>query len=145
MSDTGSLIRLHHHENKETVLDFLSDYQGRLYYKNAPVYIQVSADKRNAIIPLTDGIFVDKSYFLTQEQYEVLTQFSFKNSNLYFGNKIISWEYTEAQLKIVNNEIWEILNKEYPQDDVVYSHIRTADDKIFMAADGLVFTGTDGD
>ncbi len=145
MSDTGSLIRLHHHGNKENVLDFLSDFQGRLYYKNAPVYIQVSADKRNAIIPLSDGIFVDKSYFLTQEQYEVLAQFSFKNSNLYFGTKIISWEYTEAQLKIINNEIWETLNKEYPQDDVVYSHIRTADDKIFVAADGLVFTGTDGD
>ena len=139
MADTGSLIKLHYHQNQADVLDFLSDVDGKLYYKDAPVYIHVSADERNAIVKLPDGIFVDKSFFLTRQQYEVLTQFKFENSLLYFGDHTISWDYTYQQIQLTNKEVWDALNVEYPQEDVVTEYMTTADGKIFLTADNKIF------
>lgn len=139
MADTGSLIKLHYHKNQSEVLDFLSVVDGNLYFKNAPIYIQVSADARNAIVKLPDGIFVDKSYFLTKQQYDVLTKFKFENSLLYFGEHTISWDYTYQQIQLTNKEVWDVLNAEYPQDDVVTEYMGTADGKIFMTADNKIF------
>lgn len=139
MADTGSLIKLHYHQNQTDVLDFLSVVNGNLYFKNAPIYIHVSEDEKNAIVKLPDGIFVDKSYFLTKAQYDVLTQFKFENSLLYFGEHIISWDYTYQQIQLTNKEVWDALNVEYPQDDIVTEYMSTADNKIFMTADHKVF------
>lgn len=144
MADTGSLIRIHYHENQLDVLDFLSDEDGKLYFKNAPVYTQVSSDSKNAITKLPDGIFVDGSYFLTETQYNVLTQFSYDNSLLKFGDRVISWEYTLQQIQLTNKEIWDVLNPEYPQDDLVIGYMSTSDDKIFVCSNNVVFLGKDG-
>lgn len=139
MSNPGSLIRLHYHNNQLDVLDFLSDNEGELYYKDSPIYIQVSSAENNAIVKKPDGIFVDNSYFLTKEEYNVLTKFSFDNSLLKFGDHIISWDYTYQQIQLTNSEIWDVLNVEYPQDDVVSKHTSTSDGKIFLTADNEVF------
>lgn len=139
MAETGSLIRLHYHANKESVLDFLTDSAGNLYYKGSPIYTQVSTDKRNAIVKLPDGVFVDNTYFLTKEQYELLTKFSFENSLLQFGSHIIAWDYTYQQIQLTNKEVWDILNVEFPQDDVVTKYTKTADNKIMITKDGKVF------
>ena len=88
MANSGSLIQLHKHLNLD-ILEQLSELDGNLYYKNIPIYIAVSNNPNNAITTLTDGIFVDNSYFLSKNQYDLLTKFSYKDNELYYNNILV--------------------------------------------------------
>ena len=111
MADTGSLIQLHKHLNFE-VLEALEDSNGRLYYKGVPIYTAVSKNPNNAITTLTDGIFVDNTYFLSKEQYDLLTKFSYENNELYYDGVIVSREYQNNQISNMISSLWNKLNSE---------------------------------
>ena len=110
-NNTGSLIKLHNHNNYGT-LEALEDYDGKLYYKGAPVYTAVSNDNRNAIITFTDGIFVDNSYFLNENQYSLLTKFSYKNGELYYDDVIVSRKYNDNAIYDMITAVWNKLDAE---------------------------------
>ena len=99
MAKAGSLIQLHSHTNLE-ILEFLSDVNDNLYYKGAPIYIQISSNKNNAIKKLPDGIFVDNS---------ILSRLSTKDDKIYFDNKLITQEYTEKEIQNMITGMWSIL------------------------------------
>lgn len=44
MNNTGSLIQIHHHNNFET-LEQITDYNGTLYYKDAPILYAASDEE----------------------------------------------------------------------------------------------------
>ena len=111
MADTGSLIQLHKHNNFE-VLEYLEDSDGKLYYKDVPIYTAVSESPNNAITTLTDGIFVDNTYFLSKEQYELLSKFSFKDNELYYDGIIVSREYQNNQIDNMISSLWNKLDTE---------------------------------
>ena len=102
MANSGSLIQLHKHLNLD-ILEQLSELDGNLYYKNMPIYIAVSNNPNNAITTLTDGIFVDNSYFLSKNQYDLLTKFSYKNNELYYNNILVSRNLNDTLLNHINN------------------------------------------
>ena len=102
MANSGSLIQLHKHLNLD-ILEQLSELDGNLYYKNMPIYIAVSNNPNNAITTLTDGIFVDNSYFLSKNQYDLLTKFSYKDNELYYNNILVSRNLNDTLLNHINN------------------------------------------
>ena len=101
MANTGSLIQLHTHSNLE-LLELLSDVDGNLYYDGKPIYVQISANKNNAIKKLADGIFVDNS---------ILSRLSIKDDKIYFDNELIK------SVKISQESGNEIVEK----DDGIFS------------------------
>lgn len=111
MSSAGSLIQLHHHSNID-VLDDISDSDGKLYYKGTPIYTQVSKTDGNAIQTLSDGIYVDSTYFLTEDQYNLLTKFSFVNNELLYDGEIVSREYKNSAVVNCVNAVWEAIEQE---------------------------------
>lgn len=111
MADTGSLIQLHKHNNFE-VLEYLEDSDGKLYYKGVPIYTAVSENPNNAITTLADGIFVDNTYFLSKDQYELLSKFSFKDNELYYDGIIVSREYQNNQIDNMISSLWNKLDAE---------------------------------
>jgi hypothetical protein len=114
-----------------------------LYYKNVPIFIQVSKEAKNAIIKKSDGIFVDSSYFLTETQYRMLTKFDFYNGNLMYDGRIVVREYTEDQLYVLHNQIWNELNQEYTLSNLPNNTFATVDKQVFVTKDNQVFTGGD--
>ena len=141
-NQTGSLIKLHYHENL-ALLHLLSDVNGNLYYKNLPIYTKLSEEKYNAIVHKTDGIYVDSRYFLNEDQYRILTKFDFYNGNLVYEDRIISWDYTQDQLYVTHQQIWQDLEQEFPSDIMADNCIITADDLILYTQDDLMFKGGD--
>lgn len=139
MAGTGSLIEIHVHENFD-VLELLSDVNGNLYYKNLPIFIQISDDEKNAITQTDKGIFVDSSYFLNKQQYQLLSKFSFVNGTLMYNNRIIAWEYTQEQLDTLNGQIWNSIDKEYevPYSDIFTDSVKTSDNKVLITSNGKV-------
>ena len=138
----GSLIHIHYHDNFN-VLEEISDVNGNLYYKNVPIFIQVSKEAKNAIIKKSDAIFVDSSYFLTETQYRMLTKFDFYNGNLMYDGRIVVREYTEDQLYVLHNQIWNELNQEYTLSNLPDNTFATVDKQVFVTKDNQVFTGGD--
>lgn len=139
-SGTGSLIEIHSHENY-SLLEALSFKDGKLYYENLPISAQLSKSEKNAIVQNEDGLFVDSSYFLSQEQYQILSKFSFSMGCLMYNGKIIAWEYTEQQLNTLNTQVWNTLDEDYPFEDTVDGTIMTADNSILLTKYNKIFTG----
>lgn len=142
MAGTGSLIQIHYHANFD-VLEELSEVNGNLYYKNLPIFVQVSEEKNNAITKKKDGIHVDSSFFLNETQYQVLSKFEFYNGNLVYDGRIVSWEYTEDQLYVLHKQIWNELNEEYTNTNAALpdNAFVTSDKNVFLTQDNNVFIG----
>lgn len=114
MSEIGSIIKLHQHNNFP-VLEKITDNEGKLFYNNNPIYISISKEEHNAIVKKDDGIFVDNKNYLNDEQFQTLTKITFVNGDLKFDNKVISWDYTKDQITRTNLNIWDVLKKEFPE------------------------------
>lgn len=110
-SGTGSLIQLHKHDNFD-VLEELEDSSGKLYYKGVPIYTAVSSKANNAIVTVSDGIYVDSSCFLSGDQYDLLTKFSYKNGELLYDNVIVSREYQDNAIYDTVTAVWAKLDAE---------------------------------
>lgn len=110
-SGTGSLIQLHKHDNFD-VLEELEDSGGKLYYKSVPIYTAVSSKPNNAIVTISDGIYVDGSCFLSGDQYDLLTKFSYKNGELLYDNVIVSREYQDNAVYDTVTAVWAKLDAE---------------------------------
>lgn len=110
-SGTGSLIQLHKHDNFD-VLEELEDSGGKLYYKGVPIYTAVSSKANNAIVTVSDGIYVDGSCFLSGDQYDLLTKFSYKNGELLYDNVIVSREYQDNAIYDTVTAVWAKLDAE---------------------------------
>lgn len=110
-SGTGSLIQLHKHDNFD-VLEELEDSGGKLYYKGVPIYTAVSSKANNAIVTVSDGIYVDGSCFLSGDQYDLLTKFSYKNGELLYDNVIVSREYQDNAIYDTITAVWAKLDAE---------------------------------
>lgn len=110
-SGTGSLIQLHKHDNFD-VLEELEDSGGKLYYKGVPIYTAVSNKANNAIVTVSDGIYVDGSCFLSGDQYDLLTKFSYKNGELLYDNVIVSREYQDNAIYDTITAVWAKLDAE---------------------------------
>lgn len=110
-SGTGSLIQLHKHNNFD-VLEELEDSGGKLYYKGVPIYTAVSSKANNAIVTVSDGIYVDGSCFLSGDQYDLLTKFSYKNGELLYDNVIVSREYQDNAIYDTVTAVWAKLDAE---------------------------------
>ena len=110
-SGTGSLIQLHNHDNYD-VLEELEDSGGKLYYKGVPIYTAVSNKPNNAIVTISDGIYVDNSCFLSGDQYDLLTKFSYKNGELLYDNVIVSREYQDNAVYDTVTAVWAKLDAE---------------------------------
>lgn len=136
--EAGSLIQLHKHKNFE-VLELLEDSDGKLYYKGIPIYTAVSTKSNNAIITLADGIYVDGSCFLSGDQYDLLTGFSYKNGELYYNDVIVSREYQDNAIYDMITAVWAKLNAEYPENPVETQGILTADSMEFITKDNKIF------
>ena len=108
---TGSLIQLHKHDNFD-VLEELEDSGGKLYYKGVPIYTAVSSKANNAIVTVSDGIYVDSSCFLSGDQYDLLTKFSYKNGELLYDNVIVSREYQDNAIYDTVTAVWAKLDAE---------------------------------
>lgn len=108
---TGSLIQLHNHDNYD-VLEELEDSDGKLYYKGVPIYTAVSNKPNNAIVTISDGIYVDNSCFLSGDQYDLLTKFSYKNGELLYDNVIVSREYQDNAVYDTVTAVWAKLDAE---------------------------------
>ena len=110
-SRTGSLIQLHNNDNYD-VLEELEDSDGKLYYKGVPIYTAVSIKPNNAIVTISDGIYVDNSCFLSGDQYDLLTKFSYKNGELLYDNVIVSREYQDNAVYDTVTAVWAKLDAE---------------------------------
>ena len=110
-SGIGSLIQLHNHDNYN-VLEELEDSDGKLYYKGVPIYTAVSNKPNNAIVTISDGIYVDNSCFLSGDQYDLLTKFSYKNGELLYDNVIVSREYQDNAVYNTVTAVWAKLDAE---------------------------------
>ena len=111
MANAGSLIQLHNHNNYN-VLEELEDSDGKLYYKGVPIYTAISKQTNNAIVELADGIYVDNSCFLSGDQYDLLTKFSYKNGELLYDNVIVSREYQDNAIYDTITAVWAKLDAE---------------------------------
>lgn len=110
MSSPGSLIQLHHHDNHE-LLEQLKDTDGILYYKDAPVFPGVSKKEGNGIRLEADGLFMSNLTMLNSTQYNLVSRFSYQNGALLFDGIIVSQEYTELQIRVMMDNLWDELRE----------------------------------
>ena len=104
MIEAGGLIKLHYHNNFET-LESLSDNSGILYYKNKPLFhnVHISATQNNILEVKNDGLFVDGTF---------LNRFTYSDNELKFDNVIVSREYSDNDIQTSINNVW-IENTEF--------------------------------
>ena len=142
----GSLIQLHYHDNL-AILEKLSEVNGNLYYKNMPIFTEVSQEETNAITKKSDGIYVDNRYFLNEKQHQILTKFGYYNGTLVYDGRIISWDYTEDQLNVLHRQVWTDLEKDFPKKDSIENCFMTSDNKVIITANKNLFVhgGDSGD
>lgn len=95
----------HLHENK-AILDLLSIQNNQLYYDSKPVMTPISNRENNWLQEVIDGLFVDGTYFLTQHQYEVLTEFDYLNNILTYKGIEVGLEYTYVQISQAISDTW---------------------------------------
>ena len=69
MSNAGSLIQFHVHDNHE-VLNKLSDVSGILYYQGAPILHAISKKPNNGITLEPDGLYVNHGTVITDEDVQ---------------------------------------------------------------------------
>lgn len=102
MSQAGSLIPTHVHENKE-VLDKLSENKDhQLMYDGKLLDAKISEKAKNLIKRETDGLFVDG---------ELLGEFTYKDGVLYFKGVVVSQEYDRRSVTTMIHDLW----KEYDE------------------------------
>ena len=112
MSNAGSLIQLHFHNNIE-VLNNLSDTDGILYYQGSPVFPSVSKKKNNGIVLEADGLYMSNLTMLSATQYNIVSRFSYDNGALLFDNIIVSQEYTELQIRVMLDTMWKEIEPDF--------------------------------
>ena len=69
-------------------------------------------EKYNAFVTISDGIYVDGSCFLSGDQYDLLTKFSYKNGELLYDNVIVSREYQDNAVYDTVTAVWAKLDAE---------------------------------
>lgn len=69
MSNAGSLIQFHVHDNHE-VLNKLSDSNGILYYQGAPMLLAISKKPNNGITLEPDGLYVGHDATITDAEVQ---------------------------------------------------------------------------
>ncbi len=136
----GSLISVHYHENKalldlfseidsvlyykdkpvasasnSDVLEQLSDSNGVLQYKGKPIAadLKVKDDPLNAI-QVTDAkeLFVNNSYFLNQQQYEMFSKFTYDASVLKFDSREVGLREDDVNLENAVKQVWEDIDSD---------------------------------
>ena len=115
MSNSGNLIQLHHHDNLD-LLKYFIEKDGLLYYKNISISPSVSKKANNALILEQDGFYINNTTFLNNDQYNIISRFSYNNGNLLFDNMIVSQEYTELQIRVMLDTLWDDIEKELGGD-----------------------------
>lgn len=149
-NETGGLILIHYHDNKE-VLDLLSALNGKLYYDGKvvfpiddpdllnkladkqgvlqydgkPIMIPLKNDKDNAL-QVTDAreLFVDGKYFLTQKQYDLLTRFDFSAYLLTFDGQEVGLRASDARVENVIRQVFENID-----NDVNYNWLKSSQEE----------------
>lgn len=109
MANTGSLIQLHHHKYFD-VLESLTDVDGNLYYKDAPIFTPISERNGNALSEVSDGLYVNGLTTLSSSQYNLLCKFSYLNGALFFDGVKVSQEYKENQIQVMITDLWTELD-----------------------------------
>ena len=109
-NETGGMILIHFHDNKE-VLDALAEQFGQLYYNGKPVMTPISKQANNAMQEASDGLFVDGSYFLDKTHFDIVSDFKYENGVLYHKKKVVSQEYTELQMQLAVAEVWSLIDQ----------------------------------
>ncbi len=116
---TGSLIPFHQHNNLD-LLQLLTDTNGLLYYNGKPVTPPVKNDKNNALqVTSNNELFVDGTYFLSKEQYEVLSKFDYAAYLLTFNGREVALKADDSSVKSVINQVWSNID-----NDVNYSWLK---------------------
>lgn len=106
MSNAGSLIQLHFHDNID-VLNRLTDSNGILYYQGAPIFPSVSKRADNALTTVADGLYISNRTMLSVVQYDTLSRFYYDRGVLYFNDVVVSQAYTDLELQEMLSEVWQ--------------------------------------
>jgi len=118
MSNPGSLIQLHFHENFD-VLNGLSDTDGILYYQGSPIFPGISKKDNNGIILEADGLYMSNLTMLNATQYNIVSRFSYDNGALLFDGVIVSQEYTELQIRVMLDTMWKEIDPDFDIKDII--------------------------
>jgi len=109
MSSTGSIIQLHQHINFP-LLEFLTEDNNNLYYKDKPIYTPISKLANNLIEEKEDGFFVNGATLPDEIQHNILTRFSTLNGVLYFDGIVVSREYERQSIQLMVQQLWTVIN-----------------------------------
>lgn len=121
---TGGLIFIHYHDNKE-LLDLLSSVKGVLYYDGKPVMLPLKNSEDNALVVTSDReLFVDGRYFLTKEQYDILTKFDYQALLLTFNGKEVGLAASNTAVSDMVNYVWKTID-----DDADFSWLKNTSQK----------------
>ena len=118
MSNPGSLIQLHHHENFD-LLNSLSDVNGMLYYKDSPVFPSVSAKENNGIRLEADGLYMSNLTMLNNTQYNIVSRFTYMNETLFFDGIAVSQEYNDLQIRVMLDTMWKEIEPGFDIRDII--------------------------
>lgn len=118
MSNTGSLIQLHFHDNID-VLNKLSALNGILYYQGVPVFPSVSKQADNALSIAHDGLYISNRTMLSVVQYDTLSRFYYDRGTLYFNNAIVVQECTDLDIQNMLSEMWQEIDPSVNIDDYI--------------------------
>lgn len=137
-NETGGLILIHYHDNKDVIdlftalngklcwdgkvvfpiddpdlLNKLKDLDGVLQYDDKPVMIPVKQTSENALkVTPERELFVDGSYFLNQEEYNVLTKFQYGAYILTWNGQEVGLRASEESVKNTINYVWQNIDND---------------------------------
>lgn len=108
MAETGGLIPVHFHDNKN-ILDNLSENKNnQLMYNGKLIDAALSEKAKNLVKRETDGLFVDG---------EILGEFTCVNGVLKFKGITVSQEFDKRSVTAMIYELW----KEYDEAQTISS------------------------
>ena len=106
MSDSGSLIQLHYHENFDVIQHFI-DKDDVLFYKGQSITPTISKEPNNGLTFKEDGLYVSNLTMLNVTQYNLVSRFSYKNGLLLFDSITVSQEYDKSQIRMMITDLWK--------------------------------------
>lgn len=104
MAETGSLIQIHYHDNKEILDLFSENSDHQLLYRGKLLDAAISSAEENFLTRKTDGLYVDGS---------IISYFSYVNGVLKFKGTTVSQEYDERSVKAMIYELWKEYDEEH--------------------------------